>query len=167
LGREQALDEADGAGWLERLRVFWQASPTAAWSFAAAVACVLLAAGITLRNDSALSPLNGSGVSAPVYRATQIELTSPVGEIGALPASFDWTGSDEAAAYRLRVMEVDETVVWEGQSAEPRLTTPDELASIAVPGKTLLWQVQALDAADSVVAESDLERFVIPVEVAP
>ena len=152
-------------GWLSRLTEYWHAQPVAALSWVGAMACLLLVAGLSLRDDAGLGPIPGAETGTPVFRSTQMDLEGPLGDITAPPAGFRWSAAGGGAArYQVRLMEVDGTVLWEGTSEGTSLEAPANVAAIAVPGKTLLWQVQAIDQQGSVVAESTRGSFRVPVE---
>jgi hypothetical protein len=60
-------------------------------------------------------------------------------------------------------MEVDRVELWQGLSKEPKVMLPAEVREKIVPGKTLLWQVTALDVNGQAVATSQVERFRIAI----
>lgn len=150
-------------GWFDRVAEYWRVQPMAALSWAGAMVCLLLAAGLTLRDNAGLGPIPGTETGTTVYRSTQLELEGPLGDVDVAPEMFSWSASEQAVSYRVRLMEVDGSVLWEGISDAPSLELPADVAAIAVPGKTLLWQVQALDAQGNEVAESARGSFRVPV----
>jgi hypothetical protein len=49
--------------------------------------------------------------------------------------------------------------LWSIGTAATTADLPEPIRALAVPAKTLLWQVTAYNAANAVIAESGQERF--------
>jgi hypothetical protein len=98
-----------------------------------------------------------------VYRTTTVDVIGPTGDVPQPPTELAWTAVDGAVAYDVRVLEIDSTVLWRSSSASPRIALPEFVITQMVPGKTLLWQVSALDRAGATIAESGTQRFRIPI----
>ncbi len=102
-------------------------------------------------------------------RGTEIELLEPVGPLAALPAAFSWRPVAAAAAYRLTVRAVDDSILWQSDvaladgTAEPRLELAAELADRLLPAVAYTWDVAALNDAGNRIAWSGRIRFrIIP-----
>jgi hypothetical protein len=94
-----------------------------------------------------------------VYRTASIDIVSPSGDVAGPPRELVWGAFPAAARYDVRVLEVDGTVVWRAISLSPRVDLPGDVIARSVPGKTLIWEVVALDESGRAVAESGPQRF--------
>lgn len=98
-----------------------------------------------------------------VYRTVGIRALAPIGDIAVAPRVLEWAPFSGAGTYDVQLLEVDRTVLWHGTAASPRIDLPSAVVSQLVPGKTVLWEVAARNAAGAVVAESGTQRFrVVP-----
>jgi hypothetical protein len=97
--------------------------------------------------------------SEQAYRSTRVEAVSPLDDVKEPPTRLEWTPLPGATAYDVRVSEVDGRVLWQGSSAGRDITLPASVTSQIVPGRTLLWDVRALNQAGEVVGESGTLRF--------
>jgi hypothetical protein len=77
----------------------------------------------------------------------------------AAPQRLEWRPVSGAVRYRVRLMEVDRRELWSIDTAGTAADLPEPIRALAVPAKTLLWQVTAYNAASAVIAESGQERF--------
>ena len=94
-----------------------------------------------------------------VYRTVGVQAVSPVGDVVAAPRSLEWAPLPGAVVYDVQMLEVDHTSLWRGTAASTRIELPSSVIAQLVPGKTLLWEVTARNAAGAVVAESGTQRF--------
>ena len=138
--------------WRERLITPWAWGPAVAIA-ALAVVLIFNPRVEQPRGDVVVTP--GSGV----YRSQSVELLQPSGEVAQVPAVISWKPVPGTARYRVRLLEVDRTVVWESFSEAASIPTPAEMRQAAVPGRWLMCEVDALDTAGSVVAGSGDVRF--------
>jgi hypothetical protein len=88
----------------------------------------------------------------------------PTGDLTKAPAALRWQAMSGAKRYRIRVMEVDQNELWQTESGEATVSLPAAVRATIVPGKTLLWQVTALDSAGNPVAASQILRFRLSVK---
>jgi hypothetical protein len=126
----------------------------------AAAACLLVTSGAVYYWRQAEPVISGG--PSQVLRTQQLRLTMPAGDQTSVPAGFRWEPFAGAASYHLKVMEVDRTTIWENKVNGPGVTTPTTLAAKIVPGKTLLWEVSALDSVGHTIATSEALAFRIP-----
>lgn len=98
-----------------------------------------------------------------VYRSASIDIVSPSGDVVGPPRELVWVALPAAARYDVRILEVDGTVVWRATSLSSRLDLPDDVIARSVPGKTLIWDVVALDETGRAIAESGPQRFRVPI----
>ena len=94
-----------------------------------------------------------------VYRSVRVQAVSPMGDVVAAPRSLEWVPLPGAVVYDVQMLEVDRTSLWRGTASSPRIELPSGVITQLVPGKTLLWEVTARNAAGAVVAESGTQRF--------
>ncbi|MDA1313095.1 MAG: hypothetical protein O2968_07155 [Acidobacteria bacterium] len=146
------------------LRDFFGTNPFATTAWAGASAALLVAGGLWIQ-DATRSTLAPGVIDGPqVFRTTSIEGLSPRGDLTAPPESFEWNAVDGATAYKIEAMEVDRSIVWALQTESAAVAAPAQLRAIAVPGKTLLWRVSAVNSAGQTVAISEVERFRVAVQ---
>lgn len=135
-------------------------TPTAVrWAFAAAGLAVLAAALPLLYERSVNGPLPSIDTTQTVVRSGAVEVRSPVGDVSTVPERLEWEPVPGAAGYEAVLLEVDKTEVWNGKTSEPFMPVTQPLRELLVPGKTLLWQVKALDAEEREIGRSALVRL--------
>jgi hypothetical protein len=103
-----------------------------------------------LRDDSS---------AAGGYRTLALDVISPVGDVSTPPTELTWLAVPGAARYDIRVLQVDRAALWATTSFAPRVALPPSLTAQFVPGKTVIWEVSALDLSGSVLAVSGEQRF--------
>ena len=68
-----------------------------------------------------------------------------------------------AVRYRVRLMEVDRQELWSTSTSALGVDLPAPVRASIAPGRTLLWDVTAYDAAGAAIAESGTQSFrVVP-----
>jgi hypothetical protein len=92
-------------------------------------------------------------------RSLTVELRAPLGDQVAPPQRLEWRPVTGAVRYRVRLMEVDRRELWSAETAATAIDLPEPVRALAVPAKTLQWQVTAYDASNAPVGESSVERF--------
>ena len=152
--RRTALVESRHSWWKRIFEVRWL-SPAAA-----TLAIVLVFAGITIEVRRERRPSLDTGTSgAEVLRSSGIAILSPIGDLREKPTGIRWEAAPNATRYRVRIMEVDHTELWNTDATSPRVDLPPDVESLIVPWKTLLVQVAAFDASGRKLAESETVRF--------
>jgi hypothetical protein len=129
----------------------------------AAVAAVLLIGMATstyfvLRRTAPELP-GGVTTGDEVTRSLAVTVRGPVGDQAESPQRLEWLSVDGAVRYRVRVLEVDRREIWSASTSAPGVDLPPAVRTSFAPGRTLLWDVTAYDAADRVVAESGTQSF--------
>ncbi len=137
--------------------------PTApAWTHSAwlrvAAALVLVVGATYMFWDRAPAPDAGRAASG-VVRSAGVDVVAPSGDLDAAPTTFSWTAVAGAIRYDVTIREVDGTAVFSGSSTDPQLPLPDDARALMVPGKTLVWGVEAIGAGGQVLAASAAQRF--------
>jgi len=81
-----------------------------------------------------------------IERSQSLELLSPKGELKSAPQTLAWNAVPSAVRYHVRLMEVDKTVLWESTVPSPSVSLPSRIEGLILPGKRLVWAVDAIDA---------------------
>jgi anti-sigma factor RsiW len=127
--------------------------------FALAAATLVAAVTIGLRERRAPELAPPSPAASAVLRSAAITTLSPAGDLDAAPDELRWEPTADAASYSVEVMEVDHAELWRAETRDASIALPPALRAQIVPGKPLLWEVVAKDAAGRPFAWSGKERF--------
>ena len=127
----------------------------------AAAAVAVLVAGLIIQSRSASPPGLPSAPTGDVTRGGRIEIFEPMGEISRPPAIFRWQAESGAARYLVTVTSVDDSIVWQGESASDQIELPEEVGSALRSAVVYFWQVEALNRDESRIAWSAPTRFLI------
>ena len=133
-------------------------SRPAVWRLAAVVILVLGAGLLFQLSRSGAPPLPPPGTGT-VVRGGEVEAVSPVGEVPAIPTELDWKPRPGAASYRVRLVAVDDTVLWETAVPAPPGRLPAKVSGQLHRAVVYTWTVEALDATGARVASSEPVRF--------
>jgi hypothetical protein len=131
-----------------------------ALSLAAMVTAVVV--GLSVRTGKQPALISDGVTGSPVLRSEGVVALAPIGDLIQSPAELRWQPLPGAARYSIKLMEVDRSELWETSSEQTAVVLPAAVREKVVPGKTLLWQVTALDGAGKVLASSPIERFRLP-----
>lgn len=126
---------------------------------ALALAGALLIAAVTLELRHRSPELNSGANGTDVLRSGALAISSPVGDVQTPPEEIRWEAVAGAARYRVHLMEVDQHELWSGEAATAQIAIPADVRKQIVPLKTLLIEVDALDANGNKVAQSEVVRF--------
>lgn len=151
-GEAKSLNPAARSSWWQWL---WTPPALRMWACAAVL---LVVAGAALEWRRRAPELEG-GPAGNFRSVRPVALLSEVGDLPQPPRQLRWQAVEGASHYVVRLFEVDERMVWEGRSKGPELAIPAEALRLFVPRKTLLIQIQALDAAKQLMAESPKIRM--------
>jgi hypothetical protein len=94
-----------------------------------------------------------------VTRSLSVRLQGPAGDVTELPRRFGWLAVDRAVRYRVRLMTVDRQELWSAFTPTLEVDLPPSARTSITPGRTLLWDVTAYDAAGAPIAGSELQPF--------
>jgi hypothetical protein len=128
------------------------------WKIAAAVILVL-GGGLLFQLARPGAPALPSPEVGGAVRGGELEAVFPVGDVGEVPSELRWTPWQGARLYRVRLLAVDDTVLWEGTVPAPPARLPAEVAGRLHRAVAYLWTVEALDAAGARIAASEPVRF--------
>lgn len=133
---------------------------TARYGWAAAAAVVLaIGAGFWMETrEPSLSPADPAGI----YRTVRLDAIAPTGDLAAAPPELRWKGVAGATGYAVELLEVDRTLVWKSETDQDHIALPAAVVARCLPGKTLLWRVEARTQSQ-VVASSGVQRFRVAV----
>lgn len=123
--------------WLESL---WR--PAVYGPAIVAFAGLLAMVGLNLQQRE---PAGNGRLIETVERGLSLELLTPKGEIASAPAVFSWKNLPAAFSYRVKLMEVDRNVIWGTEVKATSVSLPGAIQRKALPGKRLIWSVEALD----------------------
>jgi hypothetical protein len=124
--------------------------------FAVAGLAALLAIGIYMR-----PPSHGGRpvVEDDTVRSASIEGIEPAGDISQPPAVLRWRAAASAASYRVRILDVDNVVIWQAPAKANQIEIPAAARALMLHKKTLFWQIEALDAKGTSLAQSAPSQF--------
>jgi hypothetical protein len=131
---------------------------TTAWRLAAALILMLGAGMLFQLSRNAAPPLPAPGTGT-VVRGGEVEAVSPVGEVAGIPPELWWEPRPGAASYRVRLLTVDDTVLWETAVPAPPARLPEQVAGQLHRAVVYVWTVEALDASGARIAASEPVRF--------
>ena len=132
------------------------------WAFpAAALAALAIASAFLLRSERAPELQAHLGDQPAVYRSQQLMTIGPAGGLESVPQDLRWQPLSGAGIYRVEVMEVDHSKLWSAETPGTSQDLPSSLRAKIVPGKSILWQVTALDVQGRVLATSQVQKFVL------
>lgn len=153
-GRPEA--QASAAPGEVRVRREPRRAPARSWSLPrlAAAAILVLAAGLGFQLMRSAPPELPDPGQGEAVRGATIEVLAPLGELDEVPAELRWAPWNGTAAYRVRIVEVDGTVLWEqqlpaGSPARPGTTSgsaplPGDVQARLQRAVTYRWTVEAL-----------------------
>jgi len=133
--------------------------PIRAAAFAFAALLAVVGVGLNLRRVQAPELASELAPGPEVLRSEELVVVGPSGDQKHVPAELRWQAVPGAARYRVKVMEVDRAELWQAELSQTGVSLPAAVRAAIVPGKTLLWQVTAIDATNKPVAASQILRF--------
>jgi hypothetical protein len=105
---------------------------------------------------------NNMQQQSTVYRSQEIDVTRPAGTVSQAPRELEWATFVGAQTYKVAMMEVDHKRRWAAETQSLSVEIPAAVRAKIVPGKSILWQVTAVDAQGKTLASSQVQRFSIP-----
>jgi hypothetical protein len=132
--------------------------PTTPLRWAAVAASLILAAGVGYVAWDR-EPSVPRTTEDAVYRSARVEAVQPLGDLDTPPRELTWVAVAGAVRYDVRVLEVDRSVLWSATAATPQVPLPPAVVARCVPGRTVLWEVDAVGQSGDTVARSGTQRF--------
>lgn len=125
----------------------------------AAAAVAVLVVGIVLQTRSAAPPTLPDLPVETVTRGGVVETIAPQGIVDALPETLTWEPVTGAALYRVRLMAIDDEVLWRGETSDVSVALPDEIRSRLQRAVVYFWQVEAFSESGARTAWSAAVEF--------
>lgn len=100
-------------------------------------------------------------------RGSTVLTIQPRGELALPPTELTWQAHDSAVKYRVRVLSVDDTVLWEQIVELPSTEVPLEIRGQLQPYVRYVWTVDALGDSGIPVAVSEAQSFRIVPTLTP
>jgi len=136
----------------------WIAGPAlnrAGFALATAMLAIAVATGLGELRAPGISPSSGGET---LLRSAGVTGLTPSGDVGEAPSELRWDPVQGAAAYSVRLMEVDRTPVWSADARESRIALPPPVTAQFVHGKPFLWEVTARDEGGVTISTSGVQR---------
>jgi hypothetical protein len=137
----------------------WMGASALRPALTAAVVLLGVLSGYYLTRPAAPGFPTNIGTGSDTTRSMAVALRAPVGDVTVVPERLQWEPVDGASRYRVRLAEVDRHEIWSAETSDTSIAIPDSVRAQVVPGKTLVWQVTAYNAAGAPIADSDPQRF--------
>jgi len=125
----------------------------------AAVAALAVGLGVYDATKSVEPGLQVGQGGDSTYRSTEVRALAPIGDVKRMPDDLRWESSRKATKYAVKLMEVDHTMLWSGESFDNFMTLPADVKRKILDQKPMLWQVEALDSSGKIIATSPPARF--------
>ena len=134
-----------------RRRLDWR------WASAAALVLVGVSGWLALREGPPrLAPPSAAPV---VLRGAAIELFEPSGDVAAPPRELRFAAVPGASRYRVKILEVDDGLLWEQEVVEPEAAIPEDVRARLADAVVYRFQVEAFDASGARLAVSAIAPF--------
>jgi hypothetical protein len=130
-----------------------------AWRIAAALFMVLGAVLLFQLTRPGGPPALPAPGTEGVFRGGEIEPIAPVGEIAVVPDEFLWERVEGARSYKIRLLAVDDAVLWETAVPAPPARLPAEVFGSLHPAVSYTWTVEALGPMGERLAVSEPVQF--------
>ncbi len=134
----------------------------AAMSLAAILAVVTV--GLYLRTGKQPVLISDGSSGQTVLRSEAVIPLAPKGDLEQSPTELRWQPVPGAARYSAKLMEVDRAVLWQSSSEQATVVLPQTVREKIVPGKTLLWEVTAIEPGGKALAISPAQRFRVTIK---
>jgi hypothetical protein len=129
------------------------------WGRLAAAAVLVVAAGLMFQTvHLGDPPLPTPRQHGPVRGGT-IELLAPLGDLPAMPQELLWRPLPGATAYRVHLLAVDDTMLWEGSTSPPSIALPADVTATLHRSVSYHWRVIATAADGTVIGRSEMAAF--------
>ncbi len=150
-------------GWSARIPAWLAGFGWRRW--APLAAAVVLA--IMLRNWVSGPPEVLDIPDVSIVRAGQVEAVGPLGTLAGPPSELRWKEVAGAAKYSVGVFEVDQTELWNAETAQASIAIPEQLQQRMTVGRRFLWEVKAFDATGAQIGGTAVADFEIRVDDGP
>ena len=165
---EMTDEEAKNVNWIVNRLERNPVAPVSRWrswfslprlsAVSLAMASLLVVISVRMATRQAPS-VDETSIGSSTFRSGAIKLNEPLGDVTSAPRRFTWELVAGATNYRVKLMEVDDNILWTKEINTSSIAIPDEVRAKIVFAKTLLWQVEATDASGKAIASSSPQRF--------
>ena len=152
---ERPAIETRTAAWHDRVFAFFTPKQ---WVLAGAAAALLVAVLIVtplLRDTAPEFVMNGD----ETVRGGSLTLISPVIDINAVPAYFEWKKLGEDVEYQVSIYNAK--LLWKTSTTDNTVSLPDDVKSRMVAGQRYSWQVKAFSKQGTLIAVSSRVQFTV------
>jgi len=98
-------------------------------------------------------------VENDVARGTALTLMSPIIDVRAVPAFFEWKAVGQVAEYKISLY--NGGLLWSATTKDSRIAIPEETRRQMLPGQRFAWQVRAFSSSGTLIAVSSKVQFQI------
>ena len=130
-----------------------------AWRIAAALFMVLGAVLLFQLTRPGGPPALPAPETGGVFRGGEVETIAPLGEVAVVPDELLWERVEGARSYKVRLLAVDDAVLWETTVPAPPARLPAEVFGSLHPAVSYTWTVEALGPSGERLAVSEPAQF--------
>jgi hypothetical protein len=94
-----------------------------------------------------------------VARGKTLSLISPIIDVKTAPVFFEWTELGGDVEYKIYVS--NHGLIWKAVTKDTKITVPDEIRQLMIPGENYSWQVRAFSTKGTLIAVSSRVQFQI------
>lgn len=152
---ERPAIEARTAAWHERVFTFFTPKQWALAGAAAALLIAVLTMTPLLRNGHPEFVMNGE----ETVRGGSLTLISPVIDINAVPAYFEWKKLGHDVEYQVSLYNGD--LLWKTSTKDNKVSLPKDIKSRMIAGQRYSWQVKAFSKEGTLIAVSSRVQFTV------
>ena len=152
---ERPAIETRTAAWYDRVVAFFTPKQWVLAGAAAALLVAVLTFTPLLRNTPPEFVLNGE----ETVRGGSLTLISPVIDINAVPAYFEWKKLGEDVEYQVSIY--NSKLLWKTSTTDNKISPPDDVKSRMVAGQSYSWQVKAFSKQGTLIAVSSRVQFTV------
>ena len=137
---------------------FWRTMFRVPYMAAAAALIAAIGLGVEFyKSENFQKPVINNVGNSTLLRSGQIRLNDPAGDLTKVPDQMNWEAVSGASSYSvvIKAMDIDHTLIWQGQSNTNSLKVSPELKATIRPGKPLTWKVTALDSTGKELATGE------------
>jgi len=147
--------ETRAAAWHDRVFAFFTPKQWVLAGAAAALLVAVLTVTPLLRNAPPEFVLNGE----ETVRGSSLTLISPVIDIHAVPAYFEWKKLGEDVQYQVSIY--NGQLLWKTSTTDNTVSLPDDIKSRMIAGQKYSWQVKAFSKQGTLIAVSSRVQFTV------
>lgn len=129
------------------------------WRIAAALFMVLGAVLLFQLTRPGGPPALPAPETGGVFRGGEVEVIAPIGEVAVVPDELLWERTEGARSYKVRLLAVDDAVLWETTVPAPPARMPAEIFKSLHPAVSYTWTVEALGSSGERLAVSEPVQF--------